>query len=537
MTDNRPSIRADALHVDELVTRALRGRVRVPAFQRGLRWRDDDVRKLFDSIHRGYPIGTLLMWKRPAKGGTAEFGPVEVAAPDTDDAWWVVDGQQRLTSLVAGLKHPDPSDPSDPFVVYYDLRPPEGSEAFFRPNRTRPASPYSIPLARCFDAADFQEWLFDFVQSTGQRELIERASDLATRIRNYRVPIYVVETDSIEVAKEIFRRTNQAGRGLSAHEVFAALAPADMHADLRPEVIAGRLAGILGPVEPNVVAKAARALVTDDVTGTSSRLNVPDHNTWMRDTERALTAALRFIRDCKVVHTRLLPAGPTPLVTLARFFSRHPQPSDRNLRLLRRWLWRGFFAEALGSDAKTLRRAVVAITDDEDGSVQTLLEQVPKAAADYRLPLEFDARNGMARLAALVMALQNPVAPGRPPESEFEYDGDAVFDWFEAHGARVFARFPPSDKRPATRFITPGVSTAKLREELLAWAAEDSRHPALASHLVDEAAAKALLDGDLGRFVELRQQAVLEAARSVHAALGEPDHTDRPMLQPRAAGG
>jgi len=37
-----------------------RGHVRVPSFQRGLRWEASDVQDLFDSIYRGYPIGSLL---------------------------------------------------------------------------------------------------------------------------------------------------------------------------------------------------------------------------------------------------------------------------------------------------------------------------------------------------------------------------------------------------------------------------------------------------------------------------------------------
>ncbi|WP_328708616.1 DUF262 domain-containing protein [Microbispora hainanensis] len=37
------------------------GRLRIPSFQRSFRWDRDDVVRLFDSVLRGYPIGTLLM--------------------------------------------------------------------------------------------------------------------------------------------------------------------------------------------------------------------------------------------------------------------------------------------------------------------------------------------------------------------------------------------------------------------------------------------------------------------------------------------
>ncbi len=524
----RPYIKAETLHIDDLVGRALRGRIRVPRFQRGLKWRASDVQKLFDSIHRGFPIGTLLMWKRPATRAEVRFGPVCIQADETEDAWWVIDGQQRITSLVAGLQHPDPADPDDPFVVYYDLKPPEDKPHFFRPNRLRSPTPYCIPLVHFFDVTTLQEWLFDLMQKTGDRGYNEQAFDVATRIRNYRVPVYVVETEDERVAREIFVRINDSGRRMAAHEVFTALAPVSVPLDRGPAAIAARLSGILGEIAPNVVTKVARALVSNDVTGGASP-KVTNHERWMEDTEKALDEALQFLRQCKVLHTRLLPARLTPLVTLARFFSRHPEPSERNLRLLRRWLWRGFFGEALGSDAKTLRRAVVAVTDDEDASVQALLAQVPRHPQAPPLPAVFDARNGMARLAALVMALQHPADPTSDERGD-------VFAWLEEHGAKVFARFPRAALRshhrngPATRFISPGISGARMRLQLGLWAKHDLNHHALQSHLVTPDAARALLASNHDAFISRRTRALQDAANALFKAMAEPEHSDRPPL-------
>lgn len=531
--ENRPIIKADTLHVDELVSRALRGRIRLPRFQRGLKWRATDVQQLFDSIHRGFPIGTLLMWKRPAGAEPVSFGPVTIDVSSTDDAWWVVDGQQRLTSLVAGLKHPDPSDPDDPFVVYYDMKPPTDQPAFFRPHRLRPVTKYCIPLRRCLDAADFQEWLFEFVEKTGERGLIEQASALATRIRDYRVPVYLVETDDAEVARQIFIRTNRAGRRMVLHEVFAALVPAGIPADRRPEAIASRLTEAFGPVDPNVVAKTAKSLVSDDVTRTDELPDVPDHEAWMVQTESVLEVALSFLVECGVPHTRLLPAGPTPLVTLGRFFAKHPSPSDRSRRLLRRWLWRGFFSDGLSSDARTLRRAVVAVDDDEDASIQRLLAQVPKQSS-YDIPADFDARHGMARLAVLILALQQPVAPVDPNLALFgvsdEEDSGDVFSWLQSHGAHAFSQLPDTPNDAALRFVTPGVTPASLRDQLRTWAAADLNHAALRSHLVSPEAAQALLDDRMVDFATERREALRQAADEVHRARAEPDKDDRPPL-------
>ena len=94
---------AITLTVRELLQRTQAGRIRIPEFQRPLRWTADDVVKLFDSLWRGYPVGSLLFWKRPGPAGTVRIGRLEVAVPDVPDAWWVVDGQQRITALAASL--------------------------------------------------------------------------------------------------------------------------------------------------------------------------------------------------------------------------------------------------------------------------------------------------------------------------------------------------------------------------------------------------------------------------------------------------
>ncbi len=580
-TRTRPEISANTLHVDELVGRALSGHVRIPQFQRDIKWRAHDVRQLFDSIDRGFPIGTLLMWKKPAAAGVMSFGPKRVEVRATDDAWWVVDGQQRLTSLVAALHHPDP-DPTrrdaDRFVVYYDLlwsdgrgrdaprgggtaslpfmesesagpdaegdEPPESptgtrpSGPFFRPNRLRRADDYSMPLAQVLDAASFQGWLLDFVQKTGRRDLIARASEVATRIRNYRVPVYVVETEDPETAREMFLRVNRAGRPLEVHEVFAALAPTGTPKAHSPEVIADRLGRLHGPIEPNVITRAALALLGDDVTRLPASLgSSAEHAPWMSRTEDAVDRALSAIRDFGVPHTRLLPHRVTPVVTLARFFDFFPDPSERNVRLLRRWLWRGFMSDGLNSDARTLRRAVVAVKKEqgEDAAVQALLKQVPTTIR-FQLPERFDARMGAARLAMLILALEEPHAPSAGNLELWDTGADGtgdelgVADWLREHGARVFTRLNGNNNGPEARFLTPACSSGHLGEALRGWARSDLEHPALRSHLVDATGARSLLDGDLDAFFEARRRAMEARAASAFTAFGEPRHADRRAL-------
>src|SRR5215468_6350492 len=95
--------RVDYRTPEDLVREVRRGLVRIPHFQRGFKWEAGDIVKLFDSILRGFPIGNLLLWRRPAPAQTIHVGPLIVETPELGSALWVVDGQQRITSLVGAL--------------------------------------------------------------------------------------------------------------------------------------------------------------------------------------------------------------------------------------------------------------------------------------------------------------------------------------------------------------------------------------------------------------------------------------------------
>lgn len=76
------------------------GNIALPDIQRPFVWSAAKVRDLFDSMYRGYPVGTLMLWETGADVGTRQVGGGET---DKVAKLLIVDGQQRLTSLFAVL--------------------------------------------------------------------------------------------------------------------------------------------------------------------------------------------------------------------------------------------------------------------------------------------------------------------------------------------------------------------------------------------------------------------------------------------------
>jgi hypothetical protein len=68
------------------------GEIDVPEFQREFVWSNNQVRDLAESIYKSYPIGLLVFYKIPSE------------LRSQNKRFWVLDGQQRLLSLVLIMK-------------------------------------------------------------------------------------------------------------------------------------------------------------------------------------------------------------------------------------------------------------------------------------------------------------------------------------------------------------------------------------------------------------------------------------------------
>lgn len=87
----------------DIVERASRGELKLPAFQRDWSWKQNQVILLFDSLRQGFPIGSFLFIQSNPNVDLAPRafrGAIESADEASADDL-VLDGQQRIT---AGLE-------------------------------------------------------------------------------------------------------------------------------------------------------------------------------------------------------------------------------------------------------------------------------------------------------------------------------------------------------------------------------------------------------------------------------------------------
>ena len=79
-----------------------RGELRLPEMQRQYVWPGTRVRDLLDSLYRGYPSGTILVWETTHESPTRDLA-VQQSQNNFSTQKLLLDGQQRITSLCAVL--------------------------------------------------------------------------------------------------------------------------------------------------------------------------------------------------------------------------------------------------------------------------------------------------------------------------------------------------------------------------------------------------------------------------------------------------
>jgi len=122
------------ISVRELVDKVKHGDLLLPEMQRRYVWPATRVRDLLDSLYRGYPSGTILVWETDDNGETAEIPTRGLAIeavnnPTTSRKLLLLDGQQRITSLASVLS----GEPvivrgrRKPIEILFNLGHPEGA--------------------------------------------------------------------------------------------------------------------------------------------------------------------------------------------------------------------------------------------------------------------------------------------------------------------------------------------------------------------------------------------------------------------------
>ena len=222
--NNQP--KPDSKTYDDLISDVKKGIIKVPKFQRDFVWDLKATAKLLDSILKGYPIGTFILWETDQRiNDIKNIGGFDL--PETPlgrNVQYVLDGQQRITSLFAAylgakIKKPGEKKVTDYNDIVVNLE--ENLEEKEKDIVTvKDEAEIAIPL---HDVLNFDYQMGNELEQRGfDKAQINQISAYSSAFKTYAFSAVTLRQNDIESAIEVFTRINTGGKVLTLFEIMSA---------------------------------------------------------------------------------------------------------------------------------------------------------------------------------------------------------------------------------------------------------------------------------------------------------------------------
>jgi len=196
------------------------GRLKIPQFQRDFVWSKAQTAKLIDSIIKGFPIGTFILWKTQEElRHFKEIGNSTLPnTPKGETVYYVLDGQQRITSLYAVRKgirwNKDNVEINYQDISINLLLDPDSDE-----DVVTLEPPTDAPFISVYKVlhGSLTEFLEEFTI-----EQLRKIEVYQKRLTGYDFSTIVISNYPIDIACEVFTRINTGGTELTLFEIMVA---------------------------------------------------------------------------------------------------------------------------------------------------------------------------------------------------------------------------------------------------------------------------------------------------------------------------
>ena len=221
----QPVVKPDIAFIEDLLNGLSAGTICIPRMQRPFVWKPEAIRALFESIQRGYPIGSLLLWDTEAEVSVLDrIGPFKAPPRASGKVSYVLDGHQRLSTLWGVLRLPrdysrGPKQSDWRWWLYYD---PENDEFVHCP-RSEPEA-YFVSMAGVMKTMDLLRYGRTVTEkfAADAEVYVRQAEKLAESILKFRVSVTRIIGGTLDDAVEIFSRLNTKGTQLTPDQMVAA---------------------------------------------------------------------------------------------------------------------------------------------------------------------------------------------------------------------------------------------------------------------------------------------------------------------------
>lgn len=413
----KPELNTTPLKIDKLISRIDEGEIKIPAFQRGYVWKQNQIIELLESVVKQFPIGSILLWEASEKEklrSTRNIAGYKI--PDRGDSWpvnYVLDGQQRLSSLYGVFSgHVEQDSASgkynphlDIFEIYYDFK----NRAFLAEAEVKSVSDCIVCLRNIIDPIKLVDELARL-----DKQYHQEAKELSSKFLNYEVPVVQIKNRSKEEVGVIFERINNTGTKLNTLDLMTAWTwTEDFHLlDAMAELLEELEEKGFGQIDEKLVLQTTSGVIIGS-TRTENVLRLTGER--VRDNwfvvVTAFKAAIDFLStqlNCQ--HLDLLPFH-QQLVPLVRFYSKKKRVTEDQVAMLKKFFWRTSFSDRYSSGQTTAKMDddITVMDQFSDFDYSAIAKYQATVTERELLSVQFSKANPLTRSFLLLAAQKKPL--------------------------------------------------------------------------------------------------------------------------------
>lgn len=435
MSNLTRDIGSEALKITDVIEGLKKDDFLIPTFQREFVWQPENIRKLWDSIYKFYPIGSLLYWETDSylhthrKLGGFTFPNDEDTVKKFKEWKYILDGQQRATSLLVsflGGKGRVEGNENFDYTMYFDAT---KGEFIFEGEVTH--SKETADARFFIRLRDVPEWPFSFYKEIsavpGFNDSIENNLQQLSKIfTSYKIAVVKIKGVEVSEVVEIFERINQEGKTLHPVDIIVARTyrterPAvgqtgfylrDDLAKLRELLIesGNRFKDI---DDLNIIQMFALCLRKQDKAKRSAygitpaalnNLKTVDFEAHWGEGRKTILETVKLLSDFRVHGPEMLPYVYL-MLTLCYYLHGNKRP---NRPLARQWFWRTAFGVDDFRSSSDIYDACESFFDSLERGEQPVI--FPLAVSRSKLiQTSYNYRNALSRAVLGFLASQKPI--------------------------------------------------------------------------------------------------------------------------------
>jgi len=406
LKDPKPEI----FRIEELVNRVKVGDIKLPKFQRLFVWNKPEILNLLDSVYKGYPIGSILLWFTNEKlSSERNIGDLEIdERAEEYPINYLLDGQQRLSSLCGAL-YWNGEDKNSKWNICFDLQ----KEEFFYPDKEY-LEVWQFPMNKLLATFDFINQAKRFESHPDKSKFDENSRRLLSSIKDYKIAAVTIGDMSINEVAPIFERINSTGRTLTIVDLMrAATWRGDFDLNHAISSVKDSLSGKNFDLVPdseilkNIAATAGFGILKEDVDKLRN-LSSDDLKNCVKKCIKAYQLAVDFLTSELPLTSNVYLPYNMQLTLLAEFFNICPNPNIHQRKDLKKWFWYIGFSSYFSSTNFTLiRDALKQIRDFGRGDINKLNFN---KSINYKSIIydSFSLRKASSKSFALLLAHNHP---------------------------------------------------------------------------------------------------------------------------------